>query len=303
MESALRFFALTGLLMASTTTARDVPQNVRDLYNSIRSQGSCKNQLKGGFYSQEGDSKNFGYCGDHLADYKIMYLQGKNGELVNMDIDCDGALGEGDGSCDSSGDTQPQTTFQETVAGYNKGIKDLNAYIHSFVVLGNDGSKNGYIEFKPEQYGIEPLSTVAVVCGDKMFYGVWGDTNGDDGPPLIGEVSDSLGRACYGSAVNGNAAHDENDVLYIAFTGSDAVPGANGAKWNAKSFSEFESSLGSLGDKLVQRIAGGGGGGSPGDPPASDCSWEGHCLGDKCSKDGDCDGELVCKAKKCAVDA
>lgn len=115
-------------------------------------------------------------------------------------------------------------------------------------------------------------------------------------------MSDSLGRACYGSAVNGNAAHDENDVLYIAFTGSDAVPGANGAKWNAKSFSEFESSLGSLGDKLVQRIAGGGGG-SPGDPPASDCSWEGHCLGDKCSKDGDCDGELVCKAKKCAVDA
>lgn len=111
---------------------------------------------------------DFGYCGDHLADYKIMYLQGKNGELVNMDIDCDGALGEGDGSCDSSGDTQPQTTFQETVAGYNKGIKDLNAYIHSFVVLGNDGSKNGYIEFKPEQYGIEPLSTVAVVCGDKM---------------------------------------------------------------------------------------------------------------------------------------
>lgn len=97
-----------------------------------------------------------------------MYLQGKNGNLVNMDIDCDGALGKGDGSCDSSTDTQGQTTFQDTVAGYNKGIKDLNAYIHSFVVLGNDGSKSGYVTFKPEQYGIEPLSIVAVVCGDKM---------------------------------------------------------------------------------------------------------------------------------------
>ncbi|KAJ6781651.1 hypothetical protein PWT90_01401 [Aphanocladium album] len=287
-------------LLASPVLGRQVPQNVRDLYNSIRAQKSCHNELKGGFYSQEGDSKNFGYCGDHLSDYGIMYLQGKNGQLVNMDIDCDGALGDGDGSCDSSTDTQGQTTFQGDVEGYGKGIKDLNAYIHSFVVLGNDGSKNGYVTFKPEQYGVEPLSLVAVVCGDKMFYGVWGDTNGDDGPPLVGEVSDSLGRACYGNAVNGNQAHDDNDILYIAFTGSDAVPGANGAKWNANSFSSFESSLGSLGDRLVQRIGGGGGSnpGNPGNPPS--CSWQGHCLGAKCSSDDDCDGNLQCKSHKCS---
>lgn len=97
-----------------------------------------------------------------------MYLQGKNGQFVNMDIDCDGAQKGGDGSCDSSTDTQPQTTFKSTVASYNKGINDLDAYIHSYVVLGNDGSKNGYITFKPGQYGIDPLSVVAVVCGDKM---------------------------------------------------------------------------------------------------------------------------------------
>ena len=273
-----------------------------------------------------------------------MYLQGKNGQLVNMDIDCDGALGKGDGSCQSSTDTQSQTTFQDTVRGYNKGVKNLNAYVHSYVVLGNDGKKNGYIEFKPEQYGVEPLSVVAVVCGNQMvsvsalaaldvklmqynqFYGVWGDTNGDDGPPLVGEVSDSLGQACYGKAVNGNAAHDDNDVLYIAFTGSDAVPGANGAKWDAKSFSQFESSLGSLGDTLIQRISGEGSGNSTlGSPPSSTastkpplsktsylssarptatssshCSWKGHCLGAKCSSEDDCDGNLVCKSKKCA---
>lgn len=85
-----------------------------------------------------------------------------------MDIDCDGALGDGDGSCDSSQDTQGQTTFADTVAGYNKGITDLNAYVHSFVVLGNEGSKGGYINFNPESYGVQPLSLVAVVCGDKM---------------------------------------------------------------------------------------------------------------------------------------
>ncbi|KAJ2983368.1 hypothetical protein NQ176_g739 [Zarea fungicola] len=209
-------------LMAAGVLGRDVPSNIQALYKSIRAQGSCSNILKGGFYSQEGDSKDFCYCGDHLVSDGILYLQGTGGNLVNMDIDCDGALGTGDGSCDSSTDTQGQTTFGDTVASYNKGISDLNAYIHSFVVLGNQGSKNGYIEFDPQSVGIEPLSIVAVVCGDKLIYGVWGDTNGDDGPPLIGEVSDSLGRACYGDGVNGNQAHDDNDVLYIAFRGQGA---------------------------------------------------------------------------------
>lgn len=85
-----------------------------------------------------------------------------------MDIDCDGALGTGDGSCDSSTDTQGQTTFQQTVKDYNKGIDDLNAYVHSFVVLGNQGSKDGYVQFDPQSVGVEPLSIVAVVCGDKL---------------------------------------------------------------------------------------------------------------------------------------
>lgn len=85
-----------------------------------------------------------------------------------MDIDCDGALGKGNGDCDSSGDTQGQTTWKDIVKGYKQGINDLNAYVHSYVVLGNDGSKNGYISFDPRKYGIEPLSVVAVVCGEKM---------------------------------------------------------------------------------------------------------------------------------------
>lgn len=97
-----------------------------------------------------------------------MYFQGKTGEVVNMDIDCDGALGSGDGSCDSSNDTQGQTTFQSDIEGYGKGVRDLNAYVHSYVVLGNDGSKHDYITFKPEQYGVEPLSILVVVCGNEM---------------------------------------------------------------------------------------------------------------------------------------
>lgn len=83
-----------------------------------------------------------------------------------MDIDCDGAQGKGNGDCDSSGDTQPQTRFKDDVKKF--GIKDLDAYIHSYVVLGNEGSKKGYVTFDPQKYGVEPLSIVAVVCGDKM---------------------------------------------------------------------------------------------------------------------------------------
>lgn len=83
---------------------------------------------------------------------------------------------------------------------------------------------------------------------------MWADTNGDDGAPLVGEASLSLGQACYGRSVNGGTAHDPNDVLYIAFAGSGAVPGPDGANWGASSFDEFEASLASLGDSLVANL-------------------------------------------------
>ena len=111
----------------------------------------------------------FSYCGDHLADEGIIYLQGTGGQFVNMDIDCDGTQGGvgDDGRCGSSDDTQDQTSFEDTVQGYNKGVDDLNAYVHSYVVFGNVGNKGGnWPNFDPEAYGVEPLSVMAVVCGN-----------------------------------------------------------------------------------------------------------------------------------------
>lgn len=67
-----------------------------------------------------------------------------------------------------------------------------------------------------------------------------------------------MATLCFGKSVNGNAGHDETDILYIAFAGDDAVPGKN-AKWNAASVDEFSSSIKSLGDTLVKRIGGAGG--------------------------------------------
>lgn len=101
---------------------------------------------------------------------------------------------------------------------------------------------------------------------------------------MIGEASISMATLCFGTGVNGNNGHTQTDVLYIAFTGNDAVPGTS-AKWNAGSVTEFENSISALGDKLIQRI--GGGGSTPPtstttSPPAASCtacSWTGHCAG------------------------
>jgi len=109
-----------------------------------------------------------------------------------------------------------------------------------------------------------------------------------------------MATLCYGNIVNGNNGHDETDVLYLTFTGADAVPGANGAKWKAQNAVEVEASLATLGDILVKRIAGGTGTTSTTSMTTSTktststmtskaptatctpCSWTGHCAGDDC---------------------
>lgn len=73
---------------------------------------------------------------------------------------------------------------------------------------------------------------------------------------MVGEASISLATLCFGDSMNGNYGYSDLDVLYIAFTGPDAVPGASGAAWNADNVSKFESSLQSLGNQLVSRIGG-----------------------------------------------
>lgn len=287
------------LLLAALANARDVPANVKNFKASVVSQAKCQAPLATGFYSSDDEGAKTSYCGDHVNDYNVIYLQGPNGKLANMDIDCDGIQGSSadDGRCGSSGDTQSQTSFMDTVASYGQGQEDLDANIHPYVVFGNVGSRKGYKNFDPQSYGIEPLSVMAVVCGDKLIYGVWGDENGDDGAhPMVGEASISLATACFGKSMNGNNGHDGSDVLYIAFPGKDAVPGKS-ATWNAKTYATFEASITALGDKLIQRIGSGSSGGGGG---SSNCSWAGHCKGATCSTNDDCSDDLICTKSKCA---
>jgi hypothetical protein len=101
---------------------------------------------------------------------------------------------------------------------------------------------------------------MAVVCPDRrLVYGIWGDTNGDDGEkPMVGEASLSLVTACGGRNVTGGNGIDQDTALFLGFTGDEAVPGSDGADWNATDFDAFEKSIEGLGNQLVERVRVGG---------------------------------------------
>ena len=64
-----------------------------------------------------------------------------------------------------------------------------------------------------------------------------------------------MGQLCFGDdAVDGNDGHTDHDVLYIAFEGTKAVPGAKGADWGAETKEAFEASIKGLGDSLVAQL-------------------------------------------------
>ncbi|KAK4160191.1 fungal chitosanase of glycosyl hydrolase group 75-domain-containing protein [Cladorrhinum sp. PSN259] len=242
------------------------PNNLLGFYHRLRDQtATCKHVLASGFWSTDGGGGTTSYCANDPKSPSVIYLSnnggkkgGGPGSLANMDVDCDGVLGSfgDDGRCSQarSADYQSTTAFRDIVQSYNVGISDLNTYVHPYVVFGNSGTKKGWKNFDPTKYGVKPLSVMAVVCGstNKTVFGIWGDTNGDDGEkPMVGEVSISLATECWGKNMSGDYGYDGDDVLYLAFTGDEAVPGPNGADWGAKDFETFERSIRALGEKLV----------------------------------------------------
>ncbi|KAL3472250.1 hypothetical protein BJX99DRAFT_262453 [Aspergillus californicus] len=247
-KSKMAFLHLILTFILPLTYARNVPDGLRSFYDAVRDGGNCGggDLLQGGFYDRDDVPANWGYCQRYMNG-RGFYIKGPGPSLANMDIDCDGLFAIGDGRCGNSPDIRYETAFKDDVAEF--GISDLNSYVHPYVVLGNTG--NYHPTFDPTQHGVQPLSVVAVVCGDKLVYGVWGDVNGDDGLPLVGEASLALATECFGGDMNGDNGYDGDDVLYIAFTGDEAVPG-DSANWKAGSFADFERSIEELGDELVE---------------------------------------------------
>ena len=181
-----------------------------------------------------------------------------------MDVDCDGANRHA-GKCSNDHSGQGETRWKDEVQ--KLGIDDLDANIHPYVVFGNENDDGDDPKFDPREHGMEPLSVMAVVCNGKLvcaassvrstsmcltlppqFYGIWGDTNGHT---ATGEASLSMAELCFPEEdPSGDSGHEENDVLYIGFTGKEAVPGKT-ADWKADNTESFEESIKELGDKLV----------------------------------------------------
>lgn len=232
--SRLPFFVLA--TAALRVLARDIPNNVADFYNANIA-GTCANPLSDAFTDGETSTADIFYCSDPTSG--VVYLKGPDGTYADMDIDCDG-LNASAGLCSNDPTGQSQTAFQTQVQAF--GIDDLDAHVHPYVVLGNEGATPA---FDPGSAGVLPLSVVAVVCNNQLIYGIWGDTNGD---VSTGEASLALGQLCFGDdAVSGDNGYTGHDILYIAFPGDAAVPGSS-ADWTAATKEDFESSIEALGE-------------------------------------------------------
>ncbi|KAJ5168561.1 uncharacterized protein N7482_004155 [Penicillium canariense] len=201
--------------------------------------------------------------------------------VADMDVDCDGL----DYQCKGNPDGQPQTNFGA-----------LAAYEVPFFVIPD--------KFGTTYQDVLPGNNVgAVICDGKMFYGIYGDSDGDD-PEVIGEASWLMARTCFpNDDLNGNSGHGGVDVTYILFTGDDAVLPSSAL---SKNYVTNFSTLRSMGDKLITALAQNlnlaAGGSSSGSSTTStttasttlttkastttssgssggSCSWSGHCAG------------------------
>jgi len=145
--------------------------------------------------------------------------------MADMDVDCDGVGFR----CQGNHDGQPQTSF---------GRLDANK-VPFFVIPQSLFSKH--------RSQIKPNSLGAIICNGKMFYGIFGDTNGAS-PEVIGEASILMARSCFpNDGLSGNRGHTKKDVLYVLF--GNQVPAG------VKDMTIDIGALKRLGDRQARRLA------------------------------------------------
>ncbi|RJE19078.1 Chitosanase [Aspergillus sclerotialis] len=229
--------------LMATAMAYDLPDNMNTIYQNHKS-GKCNNKLAGGLSNGVSSSSGaYAYCGD-IPNAIFLHTSKHGGSYADMDIDCDGSNIHG-GDCGDDPTGQGETAFKSQVQQY--GIDDLDATVHPYVVFGNEG---GDVEFDPQEYGMQPLGIMAVVCDGKLIYGIWGDTNGGTS---TGESSISLAQLCFpDDNISGDNGHSGDDVLYIGFMGDDTVP--TNADWQAGDAQTFMDSIKEQGDQLVAKL-------------------------------------------------
>ncbi|CRG88486.1 hypothetical protein PISL3812_05516 [Talaromyces islandicus] len=149
--------------------------------------------------------------------------------VSNMNVDCDGI----DYKCKGNPDGQDTTDNGE-----------LAAYEVPWVVIP-EHFQEAYSDVLPGN------NLAAVICNNKMFYGIYGDSDGDT-PEDIGEASWLMARTCFPDEdLNGNNGHDALDVSYIVFVGKDSILPDDAM--SSKYITDF-TQLRSKGDKLMTAL-------------------------------------------------
>lgn len=169
------------------------------------------------------------------------WATGKTGSAYvftsNMDIDCDGTDYQCLGNSENGDDGDAETAFGK-----------LAAYETPYIVVPQS-FQTKYAKTLPGN------NVVAVICDGKMYYGIFGDTNGAD-PEIIGEASWRMGQACFpDDNISGENGHGADDVTYIVFTGTDAVLPSSALTTNyITNFGTLKSMGDSLTAALVKNI-------------------------------------------------
>jgi len=149
---------------------------------------------------------------------------------ADMDIDCDGI----DYKCKGNTDGQSETSFGA-----------LAAYDVPFIVI-----PQSFVDKHSKE--LSGNNVMAVICDGKMYYGIFGDTDGDS-PEVIGEASWLMGKTCFPTGnTDGGNGHGQADVTYIAFTGKDAVLPSSDMN---KNYITNYPKLKSMGDEFVSQLA------------------------------------------------
>ncbi|PLB45331.1 hypothetical protein P170DRAFT_513354 [Aspergillus steynii IBT 23096] len=154
--------------------------------------------------------------------------------IADMDVDCDGL----DYGCKGNPDGLPKTNWGA-----------LSAYHVPFIVVPDDF-------MVVNQHDLPENNVAAVICNGKMYYGILGDSNGDT-PLVTGEASWLMARTCFpDDNLDGNKGHSDPDVIYIVFTGKDAVLPSSAINQNyITNFGTLRSMGNKLASDLVSSLA------------------------------------------------
>jgi hypothetical protein len=142
------------------------------------------------------------------ADIPVCALNGAFFWTADMDVDCDGLE-----TATCNGNTDPW--FQNDTSLHDSKGNPLDAASLPYVVVPLPSSRFDY-----KASGVELGSVVAVIYGDRVVYGVFGD----EGPStIIGEASHAMASALGIDPDPATGGVDCCGVTYIVFPGAAAV--------------------------------------------------------------------------------